>query len=76
MVVKVEPADAMVFVNEIPIGQASQFDSEDEVYEFAAPGSYTVRFSAPGYRDKTFLVTSAEDAATDVAHLEAKLEKQ
>ena len=76
MVVKAEPPDAMIFVNDMPIGQASQFDSDDEVYEFAQPGSYTVRIIAPGHRDKVFLVTAAEDAATDVAHLQAKLEKQ
>ena len=48
MKIIVTPNDAVVYVNDVPVGQASQFDSDDEIYDFAAPGSYTVRLTAPG----------------------------
>jgi hypothetical protein len=69
----VDPADALITVNDMAIGQASQFDSEDEIYDFAAPGSYTVRVTAPGHVDRTFIVTAAEDAKDDIALIKAKL---
>ncbi len=71
----VTPADAMVYVNGVAIGQASQFDWEDEEYDFAAPGSYTIRLVAPGYKERDFIVTAAENAKAEVARIEAKLEK-
>src|SRR5438876_9459531 len=49
------PTDAVVYVNDVAIGQANQFDSADEEYDFAAPGNYTVRFVAPGYKEKQFI---------------------
>lgn len=72
----VNPPDAIVYINDVAIGQANQFDSETEEYDFAAPGSYTVRFVAPGYKDRTFIVTAAENAKNEVAQIETKLEKQ
>lgn len=75
MRINVTPADAVVFVNDLAIGQASQFDSEDEEYDFAAPGRYMVRLSAPGYKDRTFEVTADENAKSEVARIEVKLEK-
>lgn len=74
MKVHATPRDAVVYVNDVPVGQASQFDSDDEIYDFAAPGSYTVRLVAPGYKEREFVVTSAEDATTDVAVLQARLQ--
>ena len=67
------PPDAVVYVNDVPVGQATQFDSDDEIYDFAAPGSYTVRLTAPGHRDREFIVWNGEDATTDVAIIQAKL---
>jgi hypothetical protein len=71
----VAPPDAVIYVNDIAIGQANQFDSEDEEYDFAAPGSYTIRLVAPGYKDRLFIVTAADNAKAEVAKIEAKLEK-
>ncbi len=71
----VTPSDAVVYVNDIAIGQASQFDSEDEEYDFAEPGSYTVRLAAPGYKERMFVIIAAEDAKQEVARIETKLAK-
>ena len=45
------------------------------MYEFAQPGSYTVRIDSPGYREKMFVVTAAENAKDEVAVITAKLER-
>ena len=76
MQVQSNPPDAVVYVNNVQIGQARQFDTEDEAYDFAAPGSYTIRLVAPGYKERTFVVTAADDAEDEVAHIEAKLDKE
>jgi hypothetical protein len=76
MMLKVAPADAVVYVNDLLIGQADQFDKPDEVYDFPQPGSYTIRISATGYRDATFVVTVSEGAKIEVARIEATLQKQ
>jgi hypothetical protein len=73
MMLNVLPEDAMVYVNDLPIGHVSQFNSMDEVYDFAEPGSYTVRIVAADGREKTFVVTAAEDAKEDIARISAKL---
>lgn len=76
MQVKAEPSDAVVYVNDVPVGRAVEFDSEDEIYDFAEPGSYNVRIDAPGFRERRFVVTSTEAVADEVARIEVKLEKQ
>jgi hypothetical protein len=73
MVLDVTPADAMVYVNGMLIGHANQFDTTDEIYDFAEPGSYTVRILAPSGAEKTFIVTAANEAEQDVARIEAEL---
>lgn len=73
MIVNVVPDDAMVSVNDLAIGQARQFNTMDGVYDFPAPGSYTIRFSAPGYKDQQFVVTVAENARDEIARLDVKL---
>ena len=75
MVLNVLPDDAVVYVNETPIGAVRQFNSMDEAYEFAEPGSYNVRLSAPDHRDRSYVVTVAENAPNDVARISVKLEK-
>jgi hypothetical protein len=72
MTVSVTPDDAIVYVNDTPIGQASQWTG---VYEFAQPGSYTIRIAAPGYKEQMFVVTAAENAQQELAPITAKLEK-
>jgi hypothetical protein len=73
---EVEPPDALVYVNDIPIGEARQFMKTDEMYDFPAAGSYTIRLVAPGYRQKQFVVTATGAASQEVATIKAKLEKE
>jgi hypothetical protein len=75
MMTNVVPDEAMVSVNDLVIGQAKQFDKPDEIYDFPAPGSYTIRISAPGYKDQQFIVTVADDAKQEIARLDVKLSK-
>jgi hypothetical protein len=75
MVLNVLPDDALVYVNETPIGAVNQFNSMDEAFEFAEPGSYNVKLSAPDHRDRMYVVTVAENAPNDVARISVKLEK-
>lgn len=75
MMTNVTPGDAMVTVNDLVIGQAKQFSSMNEVYDFPAPGSYTIHISAPGYKDQQFVITVADDAKLEIARLDVKLEK-
>jgi len=73
MMASVVPEDAMIYVNDLAIGEAKQFNTPDEVYDFPAPGSYTVRVVAPGYRERVFVVTADENARDEVARIEARL---
>lgn len=73
MLLRITPADSMVYVNDVPIGQVRQFDTIDEVYDFPAAGSYTVRVVAPDNKQKTYIVTAADDAKQDVVTIAAKL---
>jgi hypothetical protein len=73
MTLNVTPDDAIVYVNDTPIGQASQWSGG--VYEFAQPGSYTIRIGAPGYKEQMYVVTAAENAQQEVANITAKLER-
>jgi hypothetical protein len=75
MITNVVPEDAMVAVNDLVIGQARQFNTMDEVYDFPAPGSYTIHISAAGYKDQQFIVTVAENAKQEIARLDVKMEK-
>ena len=72
MVMNVLPEDSMVYVNDLPIGQVSQFNSMDEVYDFAEPGSYTVKIVSPKGEEKTFIVTAGDDAKQEVARISVK----
>jgi len=76
MITNVVPPDAVIAVNDLVIGQANQFATMDEVYDFPAPGSYTIHISAPGYKDQQFVVTAAESAKQEIARLDVKLERQ
>ncbi|HEX7829157.1 MAG TPA: hypothetical protein VF787_05850 [Thermoanaerobaculia bacterium] len=73
MVLNVLPEDAMVFVNDVPIGHVNQFNTMDEVYDFAQPGSYTVRIVAPNGAESKYIVTASDDAKQEVARISAKL---
>ena len=73
MMLKVTPSEAMVYVNDLPIGEVAHFDSADEVYDFAEPGSYTVRIVGPGGAERTFIVTATDEAEREVALIEGDL---
>jgi hypothetical protein len=72
MVMNVLPEDSMVYVNDLPIGQVSQFNTLDEVYDFAEPGSYTVKIVSPKGEEKTFIVTAGNDAKQEIARISVK----
>jgi len=74
MTTAVVPDDAVVYVNDVAVGQAKQLATQ--AYEFATPGSYVVRINAPGFRDRVFTVTVAENAREEVARIDARLVKQ
>ena len=76
MTTHVVPGDTLVYVNEVAIGQADQFNSENEVYDFPAAGSYTVRLVAPGYKEREYVITASDDAKDEIAAIDVKLEKQ
>jgi len=75
MILNVLPDDAMVFVNGLAIGEARQFNTMDKLYDFPAAGSYTVRVVAPGYKERQFVITAADDAVQEIARIDAKLVK-
>ncbi len=74
MLLRITPEDSMVYVNDVPIGHARQFDTSDEVYDFPAAGSYTIKVVAPDNKQKTYIVTAADDAKQDVVTIAAKLQ--
>jgi hypothetical protein len=73
MITNVLPDDAMVFVNGVAIGEAKQFNTLEEVYDFPAAGNYTIRLVAPGYKELQFVVTASEDAKEEIARINAEL---
>ena len=73
MVTNVVPDDAMIYLNDLAIGEARQFNTADEIYDFPAPGSYSVRVIAPGYREQQFVITASETAAAEIARIDVKL---
>ena len=47
----------------------------DKLYDFPAAGSYTIRIVAPGYKERQFVITAADDAVQEIARIDAKLVK-
>src|SRR5437867_7994846 len=76
LMTNVFPDDAMVYVNGVLIGQAKQFDAADEVYDFPAPGAYTIRLVAPGYKEAQFVVSASDNATSEIARIDVKLQRQ
>ena len=76
LLTNITPDDAMIYVNGLAIGQAKQFNTMDEVYDFPAPGSYTIRVVAPGYKDREFIVIADENATAEIARIDTKLDPQ
>lgn len=76
MITNVLPSDAMVYVNGLAIGEAHQFSTADEVYDFPAAGDYTVRIVAPGYSEQEYVITADDGAPEEIARIDAKLLRQ
>lgn len=76
LLVRVIPDDALVYVNGQPIGAARQFSSSDQIYEFAEEGRFAVRLVAPGYHEVEYEISATQDAADEVAVINAKLRKE
>ena len=72
-----EPRDTVVYVNDMAVGLAREFDSGgEEVYDFPEAGSYNVRLDAPGYKPRHFVVTASDEAPQDIARIKVALEKE
>lgn len=76
IIVKVDPSDAVVYVNDKPMGTAAQFSTPDQAFEFAEEGVFTIRLVAPGFREYEYVVTTDPHAETEVAVLEVKLARR
>lgn len=76
LITNVIPDDAMIYVNNLAVGQARQFNTMDEVYDFPSPGSYTIRVVAPGYKERQFIVVADENSKNEIVRIDAKLEAQ
>lgn len=66
-------ADAVVYVNELLIGDAGQFAAKDQPYEFAQEGTFTVRVVAADGTEARFVVVATAAAETDVAVIRVRL---
>ena len=75
MMMTITPDDAMIYVNDLPVGEAKQFHGQDQVYDFPQPGSYTVRVEAPGYKPERFIITASDTAKQEVAGIKLALVK-
>ncbi|MFA6955383.1 MAG: hypothetical protein WC538_05875 [Thermoanaerobaculia bacterium] len=67
--------DAMVYVNELPIGEAGQFAAKDQPYEFSQEGSFSVRVVARDGTETRFTVVASAGAETDVKVIAVRLAK-
>ena len=76
LVTNVLPDDAMVYVNGVLIGQAKQFNAAHEGYDFPAVGSYTIKLTAPGYKDAQYVVNASDEAQQEIARIDVKLQRQ
>ena len=76
LITNVIPDDAMIYVNNLAIGQAKQFNTMDEVYDFPNPGSYTIRIVAPGFKERQFIVVADENSKNEIVRIDAKLDAQ
>ena len=65
-----------VYSNGVLIGEAKQFNAAHEGYDFPAPGSYTIKLTAPGYKDAQFVVNASDDAQQELARIDLKLQRQ
>ncbi|HKB80117.1 MAG TPA: hypothetical protein VKH35_10405 [Thermoanaerobaculia bacterium] len=76
MLTNVQPSEAMVYVNGLAIGTASQFSALDEVYDFPAAGEYSVRIVAPGYKELQYVITADDESPDEIARIDVKMVRQ
>lgn len=76
MLLDIKPPTALVYVNDSAIGEARQFSRPDSLYEFAEQGNYTVRIVEEGFTELEYVITSAQNAKTEVAVIQAQLQKK
>lgn len=65
--------DAIVYVNDLAIGDAGQYAAKDQAYEFAQEGTFTVRVVAKDGTEARFVVVSTAAAETDVVMIRVRL---
>lgn len=75
MRIGVEPADALIYVNDQPIGTAVQLQSPD-LYEFPEEGEYAIRIEAAGYEVIEYIVEVDQSAPTEIAVIDTKLKRR
>lgn len=74
MRVRVDPGDALIYVNEHAIGTADQFQ-EPDLYEFPSEGQYTIRLAAPGYEEIEYVVEVDPAAPNEIAEIAMKMRR-
>ncbi|MCM2313865.1 MAG: hypothetical protein NDJ92_01765 [Thermoanaerobaculia bacterium] len=65
--------DAIVYVNDLPIGDAGQYSAKDQAYEFAQEGTFNVRVVAKDGTEARFVVVATAAAQTDVLMIRVRL---
>lgn len=77
LLVDVRPADAIVYVNDQLIGEAQQFMTPEQAWEFAEPsGTYRVVVVSQGYEPLQYEVIASPDAQDELAIVRGQLELQ
>lgn len=65
--------DAIVYVNDVPIGEVGQYAAKNQAYEFAQEGTFTVRVVAKDGTEARIVVVATAAAETEVAIIRVRL---
>lgn len=68
--------DAIVYVNDLPMGEAAQYASKDQPYEFPQEGTFNVRVRAKDGTEARFTIVAAAGAETDVELIRVRIVKR
>lgn len=71
----VQPPDATIYVNDVEVGNARQFSSPEDAYEFPEEGVFTLRITAPGRDEAVVMISADPEAHEEVAEIELTLAK-
>lgn len=75
LTIDVQPASAVVYVNDKLIGEAGQFRVSEQAWEFGEPaGTYRVAIVAPGFRTLQFEVVASQSAPAELAAITGTLD--